>query len=318
MMILMSHKVRNRAPEPQPAPPVPAPEPKRGRGRPPGPTQQAPEKLHYPSICGIELTRFEAIPSALRNRIISGFARAIAAVMSMLQEFYLGTDRNLLEFLIKKLPPVIFALGRAIMTELLTEERGHLGQEIGCHCDGCSQKLTYQGDVKTTIKTVMGEIVVARSYYHGEGCGHSAWPLDLRLGLGRHSALPDLLELITHQTTSQSFPEALKSLRKALPFIPLSHGFIEAVTATDADYVKLKLDEEVEEMKADPGKAASLSGGLKPAALLVTSDGGFCRVRDHDEPSHEFKIVGFGELEFKSPALSPRPKLPRNTTECLL
>ncbi|MBT9583115.1 hypothetical protein IV102_07190 [bacterium] len=90
------------------------------------------------------------------------------------------------------------------MTELLTEERGHLGQEIGCSCEGCSGRLSYQGDVPKIIKTKMGEIT---GYYLGV-CHHSICPLDVS-----HSALPDLTELITTMTTSVSFPEAVAQRR---------------------------------------------------------------------------------------------------------
>jgi hypothetical protein len=295
MMILMSHKVCNRVAEAPAAEPLLTEEPKRGRGRPPGTARPVEEKLHYPNVGGVDLSKFEGVPVALRNRLTSAFVQALAALLGTLQAFYKGTERDLTLFLCKNFPPIIFALGRSIMTEILTEERGHIGNRIACNCEGCPKELTYQGDVKKGIKTKMGEIEVARSYYHGT-CGHSAWPLDVRLGINNeHSALPDLLELITQTTTSQSFPESIKFIEAALP-VSLSLGFVEATTATDAKYVLGKLKQEVEKMKQDPSKAAARNGTLRDGVLLVTSDGGFCRVRDHSDPAHEFKLVGFGQV----------------------
>lgn len=295
----MNHKVRSRAPEaPATVEQIELDPPKRGRGRPKGTTSSTEEKLHYPSVCGVDMAKFGKVPPALRNRLASAFAKALSEVSAALQEFYAGGGHDLIAILCGLLPPIVFALGRAIMTELLTEERGHLGQEIGCSCEGCTGRLSYQGEVKKRIKTKMGEINVFRSYYLGK-CGHSVCPLDVRLGLeNSHSALPDLTELITSVTTSVSFPEAVAFVEKAIP-VSVSLRYVEDVTETDAVYVEAKLDLEVEEMKRNPSQAAARNGELKDGVVYASSDGGYCRVRDHTESTHEFKLVCLGLVEAK-------------------
>ncbi|MGE0492317.1 MAG: hypothetical protein AB7S38_24100 [Vulcanimicrobiota bacterium] len=44
-------------------------------------------------------------------------------------------------------------------------------------CHDCDQELEFQGDVKKSVKTKLGQIQIQRAY-HGD-CGHSAVPLDL-------------------------------------------------------------------------------------------------------------------------------------------
>lgn len=308
MMILQSHKVRSRAPEPPPLPKVDIEPEKPRRGRPKGDVSKAEEeKIHYPNVCGVDLGRFLKVPAALRNRVAAVFAQALADVFGALQEFYDSDGRDIVAFLCGRLPAIVFALGRGVMTNLLVEERGHLGQEIRCHYDGCCGTLTYQGDVNKIIKTKMGEITVPRSYYHGK-CGHSACPLDVRLGLdASHSALPDLLELVTLMTTTLSFPEAVTFVEKSIP-VSISLRYAEAVTETDAAYVEATLSQEVEEMKRNPSQAAARNGDLQDGVIQVSSDGGFCRVRDHAEPTHEFKLVCFGRLEPMAGELPTEPE----------
>ena len=307
MMILQSHKVRSKAPVAPSEVSADVELVKPRRGRPPGEASKVEEKIHYPSVCGVDLAKFWKVPASLRNRLASAFARAMGDLFSALQEFYDAEKPDLINVLCSQLPMLISALGRAIMVELLSEERGHLGQHIRCDQEGCAGTLDYQGDVKKNIKTKMGEISVARSYYHG-ACGHSVCPLDVRLGLiDSHSALPDLLELITMMTTNLSFPEAVATIDKAIS-VPISLRYAESVTATDADYVAHKLQEEVSEMMRNPSQAAARNGDLEDGVVLASSDGGFCRVRDHSEPTHEFKLVCFGRLEVKSDRQSDNPE----------
>lgn len=307
MMILQSHKVRSRAPEPPPLPKIDIEPEKPRRGRPKGDVNKVEDKIHYPNVCGVDLGKFWKVPAALRNRLAAVFAKALSQIFGALQEFYDSEGRDIVAFLCGRLPTIIFALGRDVMTDLLVEERGHLGQEISCHCDGCRRTLTYQGDVNKIIKTKMGEITVPRSYYHGK-CGHSACPLDVRLGLdASHSALPDLLELITMMTTTLSFPEAVAFVEKSIP-VSISLRYAEAVTSTDATYMESKLQQEVAEMMRNPSQAAARDGELEEGVVLVSSDGGFCRVRDHTEQTHEFKLVCFGRLETKSDCQSDDPE----------
>jgi hypothetical protein len=307
MMILQNHKVRSRAPEAPSVQTVEIEPAKPKRGRPPGSAAKIEEKIHYPSVCGIDLAKFWKVPAALRNRLASAFARALSEVFGALQKFYDSEAPDLTAVLCHQLPSIVSAIGRATMTELLTEERGHLGQHIRCSRVGCVGTLDYQGDVEKKIKTKMGEIAVARSYYHGD-CGHSVCPLDVRLGLSdSHSALPDLLELITLMTTTLSFPEAVAFIEKSIS-VPISLRYAESVTATDAAYVERKLQQEVEEMMRNPSPAAARNGELEEGVVLVSSDGGFCKVRDHSEPTHEFKMVSMGRLEVKSGHQSDDPE----------
>jgi len=307
MMILQSHKVRSKAPVAPSEMPANVGPVKPKRGRPPGEASKVEEKIHYPSVCGVDLAKFWKVPTPLRNRLASAFARTLGDLFSAFQEFYDAEKPDLISVLCDRLPLIVSALGKAIISEILGEERGHLGQHIRCDRESCTGTLDYQGDVKKNIKTKMGEITVARSYYHG-ACGHSVCPLDVRLGLSdSHSALPDLLELITMTTTTLSFPEAVAFIDKAI-CVPISLRYAEAVTATDADYVKRKLQQEVDEMMRNPSQAAARNGELEEGVVLVSSDGGFCKVRDHSEPTHEFKLVCFGSLELESSLQSDDPE----------
>ncbi len=309
MGITLNRKVRSRIPEPSPI--VREPEaPKRGRGRPRGAENLTRERLNHERFLGVDLTKYWRVSNSLKNRIVATVATWTAGILASFQQFYGNGGQDLFGFLTRDLQPRFSQLGRELVSELLFEERGHLGQEINCCEPRCRGKLTYQGDVNKKIKTMVGEVVARRSYYLGD-CGHSCCPLDVRLGLGKHSALSDVLDLITDFTTSLAFGESVQLLEKALP-LKLSLNFVEDVTATAAAYIKSELDCEVAEVKANPSKAASRRGSLIDGVILGTTDGGFVKVRDHSELTHEFKLVGFAEVV---PIYGPSPADPDKYTK---
>lgn len=309
MGITLNRKVRSRVSEPSPI--VPEPEaPKRGRGRPPGTENTTREKLNHERFLGVDLTKYWRVSNTLKNQLVANVATWTATILADFQKFYSNGGQDLIGFLTGDLQPRFNQLGQELISQLLFQERGHLGQEINCCEPGCNGKLQYQGDVDKKIKTMVGEVVARRSYYRG-CCGHSCCPLDVRLGLEKHSALSDVLDLITEFTTSLAYGESVDLLEKALP-LKLSLKFVEDVTATQAAYIKSELDREVAEVKANPSKAACRRGSLIDGVILGTTDGGFVKVRDHTELTHEFKLVGFAEVV---PIYGPSPAEPDKYTK---
>lgn len=300
MMILMSHKVRSKAPQVPPLPPAESEqvvEPARKRGRPPGSRNECVKEL-YPCVLGIDLSRFANVPVELRNRFAGNFAAALAECLKLLDTAYENEDYDVGDLISQGVPEVTYALARALNEQVLTEERGYLGPRICCSELGCGGSLEYQGDVKRTVKTKLGDLSFSRAYYHG-GCGHSVCPLDVRLGIdGMHGTLPDFQELLAMTAASMSFPEGVSFIGRFLPTkVSLKHH--EDVTATVGRDLSARQQQEVEQMESSPSQAASRNGDLEDRVAFLGVDGGFCRVRDHSEPSKEFKLAVFAEIVAK-------------------
>ena len=154
------------------------------------------------------------------------------------------------------------------------------------------------------VKTRIGDLTLKRAYYHGP-CGHSVCPLDMLLGVdGVHAVMPSLQETVAWLSASMSYPETVKVLEKLCPS-KFSLKAVETVTATVAGQVQEAQEREVQAVKDDPSAAARRNGDLKPGVVVLEADGGFALVRDHTEPSREFKVGVMGTLQ-----ACPAPKKP--------
>jgi hypothetical protein len=290
----MSRKIRNSAPES----PAPAEEnveqAKRGRGRPKGSRESNTTRVLRPEVAGVRQESFPNVPVELWNRLTAVTADFLNAVARKLESAY-ATDieTELAELLDATLPDAALALGRATIEVVAAQERGFHGSTLPCHI--CSECLEYQGDVDKTVKTRIGDATLKRAYYHGP-CGHSVSPLDMLLGVdGRHAVMPSLQDAVAWMTASMSYPETVKFLEQFCPS-KFSLKAVETITATVARQVQEDQHKEIQAMLEDPSTAARRNGPLLPGVAVVEADGGFVLVRDHTEPSREFKLGVLGHL----------------------
>lgn len=304
----MNRKIRSVAP----APPAPAGEnqepPKRGPGRPRGTTEVPAARVLRPEVAGVRQESFPKVPVPVWNQMTARVGDFLRAVFSGLQAAYSeGIEARTVDLAEEVLPEAALALGRATMEAFLAQERGFRGSSMACHHRGCSETLEYQGDVEKTVKTRIGDITLKRAYYHGP-CGHSVCPLDMLLGVdGVHAVMPSLQETVAWLSASMSYPETVKVLDKLCPS-KFSLKAVETVTATVAEQVQEAQEREIQAVEDDPSAAARRNGDLKPGVVVVEADGGFARVRDHTEPSREFKAGVMGTLQ-ECP-LPKKPALP--------
>lgn len=303
----MSRRIRSVAP----APPAPAEEnqesPKRGPGRPRGTTEVPAARVLRPEVAGVRQESFPKVPVPIWNQVTSHVGEFLVAVFSSLQAAYSeGIEARTVDLAEEFLPEVALALGRATVEAFLAQERGFRGSSVACHHPGCSETLEYQGDVEKTVKTRLGDITLKRAYYHGP-CGHSVCPLDMLFGVdGAHAVMPSLQETVAWLSASMSYPETVKVLEKLCPS-KFSLKAVETVTATVAGQVQEAQEREIQAVADDPSAAARRNGDLKPGVAVVEVDGGFVLVRDHTEPSREFKVGVMGILK-KSPPLKKPAK----------
>jgi hypothetical protein len=239
------------------------------------------------------------------NQVTAQVGDFLRAVFSGLQAAYSeGIEAKTVDLAEEVLPEAALALGRATMEAFLAQERGFRGSSIACHHDGCSESLEYQGDVEKTVKTRVGDITLKRAYYHGP-CGHSVCPLDMLLGVdGVHAVMPSLQETVAWLSASMSYPETVKVLEKLCPS-KFSLKAVETVTATVAGQVQEAQEREIQAVNDDPSAAAKRNGDLKPGVVVLEADGGFAKVRDHTEPSREFKAGVMGTLQACPPPKKP-------------
>ena len=266
--------------------------PARRRGRPKG-SRSTPVRSSG-DIAEIGQDSFPHIPVELWKQLTEATALFMRTLGAELEAAYTqGIEAEMVNLLDEALPDAALALGRATMEALATQERGFHGTTIYCHaCCGC---LEYQGDVKKTLKTRIGNISPRRAYYHGS-CGHSAAPMDMLIGVnGIHAVMPSLQDTVAWLTASMSYPEVVKLLDRLCPS-KFSLKGVETITATVA--------RQVEEAVLQEGAASFQNGyddSLLPGAAVVEVDGGFVLVRDHTEPSREFKLGVLGRLADATP-----------------
>lgn len=266
--------------------------PTRRVGRPKG-SRTSP--VHSPGdVAEIGQDSFPHIPVKLWEQLKEAASSFLRTVGTQLEAAYArGIENAIVKLLDDNLPDAALALGCASMEALATQERGFHGANIRCHiCSGC---LEYQGDVKKTLKTRVGSISPRRAYYRGS-CGHSAAPMDMLLGVdGVHAVMPGLRDTVAWMTASMSYPEAVKVLDHFCPS-KFSLKSVETITAT--------LAKQVEEDLIQDGYANFQSGdddSLQPGVAVVEVDGGFIPVRDHTEPSREFKLGVLARLADEAP-----------------
>ena len=139
-------------------------------------------------VLGVCRGDFKSLPSDIWNHVVASVRDALRALALRLSAAYeSGVDSALDHLLNEAIPNAVFALGRDVLQSVLTRERGFLGTTLSC--DKCSGSLTFEGNKPRSFLTRLGEITVSRSYYRC-GCGHSASPLDISLGIEEHGGDP--------------------------------------------------------------------------------------------------------------------------------
>ncbi|HEY4002266.1 MAG TPA: ISKra4 family transposase [Candidatus Xenobia bacterium] len=253
-----------------------------------------------PEILGTKHADYFQIPAAVWNSLVSVLTAASREVVSKVAEaFKGGVEKTVGQLLDQGIPSLVYELGRDIMESILLSVRGFLGSTIRCHL--CPDAvLSYERDENKDVMTRLGRVSFRRAYYHGP-CGHSALPADSLLGVdGEHKILPELQEVIARFCGQAPYQRATELICSLLP-VRCSHTTAERVTETIATELQVQQEAECHQAFAKDGKHLFPHAEPVPAApvAVVSSDGGFCRVRDHSESSKQFMVGVLGTLDPK-------------------
>ena len=254
--------------------------------------RQAQPKIVHREVAGVDAHRFTSMPTALWNEMVSQLGCVLNSLCEKFDEaFRSGPDRVLLELLQDVIPSSVYDLARRLMEALLRHQTGLYRRNLNCHkCDGT---LQFHGYVTRKAKTKMGPIKFSRAHYKGS-CGHSAYPLDVCLGLdGEHGVLPDLQLCATRLAAYSSYEQALTTLQELLPVGTFSLHLQENITKTVAEQFDRLWVEETQNVQEGWLRADT---DLVGKTVVVSLDGGMCRVRKDSEKYREFKLGVLGEL----------------------
>jgi hypothetical protein len=254
--------------------------------------RQSQPKIVHREVAGVDSHRFTSMPTALWNETISQFGCVLSGLCEKFDEaFRSGADRVLLELLQDSIPSAAYELARRLMEALLRQQTGNYQRNMKCH--DCNGTLQFHGYVARKAKTKMGPIKFSRAHYKGS-CGHSAYPLDVCLGLdGEHGVLPDLQLCATRLAAYSSYEQALTTLQELLPVGTFSLHLQENITKTVAEQFDRLWVEETQNVQEGWLRADT---DLVEKTVVVSLDGGMCRVRKDSEKYREFKLGVLGEL----------------------
>src|SRR4051794_5472978 len=73
---------------------------------------------------------------------------------------------------------------RAMELHLAGRRLGYEGSSRACPTPGCGCDQRFVGHRPRTLATLLGQVTVARAYYHCGRCGSSGCPYDAACGLG--------------------------------------------------------------------------------------------------------------------------------------
>lgn len=247
-------------------------------------------------VLGVHRKDFASVPSEVWNHLVAALRETLADLAGSLDQAYAhGFETNVGEVLDKGVPAAVQRLGRDVLQSLLCHERCFFGSRLQCNVcnDG---RLEYQGDKPRTIVTRLGSIRLSRAYYHC-GCGHSVFPLDELLGLGRHGMLPDVQQAVALLASRVPYAEAVETVKRLLP-VQISSETAQRVTATVAAQIKAEQDERVRRAFGDPRCATLPVPETAPrhSVAVIAADGGMCRIRGQETFS-EFKLGVLGTLD---------------------
>ena len=94
---------------------------------------------------------------------------------------------------------------RAIAQRLNADHSDHVGPILSCVA--CHKPARYAGRREKSFETVLGEMTLARAYYHCEGCEAGFCPRDLALGLLDTTLSPALTRMVGLVSAMVSFAE---------------------------------------------------------------------------------------------------------------
>ena len=91
-------------------------------------------------------------------------------------------------------------------------DTGNVGRRLGC--SKCGGTMTYRGNREITILTCLGNVTLHRAYYTCDtsGCSETVFPLDVKLGIDEHRALPGMGDLIARLCAEMSYETAMEVL----------------------------------------------------------------------------------------------------------
>jgi hypothetical protein len=112
---------------------------------------------------------------------------------------------------------------RAVARRLNADPSDHAGPTVRCDC---GQAARYAGRRPKTFQTVLGEMTLARAYYHCETCQAGFCPRDRALGLEHTSLSPAATRMVGLAAAMVSFAES-SELMQALAGVPVDAKQVE-------------------------------------------------------------------------------------------
>ncbi len=101
--------------------------------------------------------------------------------------------------------------GRAVEQRLNADHTDHAGAQLPC--PGCGAPARYAGRREKRVTSVLGELRLARAYYHCEACGAGVCPRDAALGVQGASLSPGVTRMVGQVGAMVSFEEGHDLLR---------------------------------------------------------------------------------------------------------
>ena len=306
---LINHKVRQVAAKPstQPCSPVKRQNTPKKRGPKPKPASK-PAAI-YPEVLGLLRERFPRIPSQVWNAVMSGFHASLSELLAMLDADLAGdeADLELLHLIEDKIPEWTYETGRRVIEGVLIDQSGQWGNRLSCPECG-SQSLRFKGYRPLVVNGLLGAISLSRSRYRCDCCAAESYPLDHQLGLtDGHRMLPKLQTMIARMSAKSPYAEALETLQEILP-TKFCLRTQENVTHTVAKQALRQQQTELVQAFSSskmPVLPAPKEAPPPGSVAAVAVDGGFCRMRDKNDPYREFKL---GVLAW----LAPKPRQSAN------
>jgi Uncharacterised protein family (UPF0236) len=113
---------------------------------------------------------------------------------------------------------------RAVEHRLNADHTDHAGAQHPC--PGCGAPARYGGRREKRVTSVLGELCVARAYYHCEACGAGFCPRDAALGVQGASLSPGVTRMVGQVGAMVSFEEG-HALLRALAGVEVATKHVE-------------------------------------------------------------------------------------------
>lgn len=97
-------------------------------------------------------------------------------------------------------------------------------------CQGCSRAARFVGYRDKAVVSLVGDICVARGYYHCPHCGHGQFPWDQTLRLSPQRLTPGAQEVVCLAGIQESFGKAAERTLIKLAGLRLSESTVERTT----------------------------------------------------------------------------------------